>query len=409
METIGSRWRRTPVALLNLLSQPARTLACVLGVSFALLLIFMQLGFRGAVANTANIVYDKLEGDLVLRSPDYVHLYEPRMFDRSWMRLVQGHPMVERVDPFFIMLMRWQNPPRPSECTKAPPDGSFRTVGMMAMEVDHPVLDVPEIRAQLDKLKSPDALLVDRATRAEYGPSNCKQFSDMDIGSPLELGNRLTHIAGHFQIGTGLATNGAVLLSDVGYSLRSGVDTRERVSLGLVRLRPGVDPQRAKASLIEWLGQRDPRCLQQMQILTMKEQLGWERARWLRETPIGMIFSMGVILSFIIGAAIVYMILANDVSNRLHEYATLKAMGYSHVALARIVLVQSWLLALVSYLPAAAISFLLYELTAGLSKIPTAMTWERVWGVLALALAMCSVSGLMAMVRLWRAEPASLF
>jgi len=174
-------------------------------------------------------------------------------------------------------------------------------------------------------------------------------------------------------------------------------------------LRPGVDPQRAKASLIEWLGQRDPRCLQQMQILTMKEQLGWERARWLRETPIGMIFSMGVILSFIIGAAIVYMILANDVSNRLHEYATLKAMGYSHVALARIVLVQSWLLALVSYLPAAAISFLLYELTAGLSKIPTAMTWERVWGVLALALAMCSVSGLMAMVRLWRAEPASLF
>ena len=110
--------KRTPVALLNLLSQPARTLACILGVSFALLLIFMQLGFRGAVANTANIVYGKLRGDLVLRSPDYVHLYEPRTFDRGWMRMVQGHPMVERVDPFFIMLMRWQNPPRPAECTQ---------------------------------------------------------------------------------------------------------------------------------------------------------------------------------------------------------------------------------------------------------------------------------------------------
>ena len=84
--------KRTPVALLNLLSQPARTLACILGVSFALLLIFMQLGFRGAVANTANIVYGKLRGDLVLRSPDYVHLYEPRTFDRGWMRMVQGHP-----------------------------------------------------------------------------------------------------------------------------------------------------------------------------------------------------------------------------------------------------------------------------------------------------------------------------
>lgn len=409
MQTLGSHWRRTPVALLNLLSQPARTLACVLGVSFALLLIFMQLGFRGAVANTANIVYGKLQGDLVLRSCDYVHLYEPRMFDRGWMRMVQGHPMVQGVDPFFIMLMRWQNPPRPTACTQAPPDGSFRTVGMMAMEVDHPVLDVPEIQDQLDKLKNPDALLVDRATRAEYGPGNCKQFSDIDIGSPLELGNRLTHIAGHFQLGTGLATNGAVLLSDAGYSMRSGVDTRQRASLGLVRLQPGVDPQQAKASLIEWLGKRDPRCLQEVQILTMKEQLDWERARWLRETPIGMIFTMGVILSMIIGAAIVYMILANDVSNRLPEYATLKAMGYSHVALARIVLMQSWLLGLLSYLPAALVSYLLYELTAGLSKIPTTMTWERIAGVLLIALAMCSVSGVMAMFRLWRAEPASLF
>lgn len=409
MQTIGSQWRRTPVALLNLLSQPTRTLACVLGVSFALLLVFMQLGFRGAVANTANIVYGKLQGDLVLRSSDYVHLYEPRMFERGWMRLVQGHPMVERVDPFFIMLMRWQNPPRPAECAQAPPDGSFRTVGMMAMEVDHPVLDVPEIIDQISKLKNPDALLVDRATRAEYGPSNCKQFSDKDIGSPLELGNRLSMIAGHFQLGTGLATNGAVLLSDVGYSLRSGVDTQQRVSLGLVKLRPGIDARDAKESLISWLNERDPRCLQEIQILTMNEQLRWERSRWLRETPIGMIFTMGVVLSFIIGSAIVYMILANDVSNRLPEYATLKAMGYSHLALARIVLMQSWLLAILSYIPAAAISFLLYELTAGLSKIPTTMTWQRVCGVLVLALVMCSVSGIMAMARLWRAEPASLF
>lgn len=409
MQPLGGRWKRTPVALLNLVSQPARTLASVLGVSFAILLIFMQLGFRGAVADTANIVFGKLQGDLVLRSCDYVHLYEPRMFDRVWMRLVQGHPMVQRVDPFFIMLMRWQNPPKPSSCTEAPPEGSFRTVGMMAVEVDHPVLDVPEILNQIDRLKNPDSILVDRATRSEYGPGNCREFSDLDIGSPVELGNRLSHIAGHFQLGTGLATNGAVLLSDVGYSFRSGVDTRQRVSLGLVRLQEGVDPNEAKASLIRWLNERDPSCLREIQILTKSEQLAQERARWLGETPIGMIFTMGVVLSFIIGSAIVYMILANDVSNRLPEYATLKAMGYSQWSLARIVLVQSWLLALLSYLPAALVSFALYELTAGLSKIPTVMTWERVWGVLCLAIAMCSLSGMMAMLRLWRAEPASLF
>ncbi len=401
--------RRTPVALLNLTSQPARTFACVLGVSFALLLIFMQLGFRGAVGNTANIVLGKMEGDLVMRSPDYVHLYEPRTIDRGWMRLVQSHPMVERVDPFFIMLMRWQNGTRPEGCSNAPPDGSFRTVGMMGVEVDHCVLAVPEILGQLDKLKSPDALLVDRATRAEYGPRDCRAFSDADVGQTVELGNRTTRIDGHFQLGTGLATNGAVLLSDVGYAYRSGVDTRQRASLGLIRLKPGVSAEQAKVELVRWLQEKDVRGMQELQILTMGEQLRWERARWLRETPIGMIFTMGVVLSFIIGAAIVYMILANDVANRLAEYATLKAMGYSQSALARIVIVQSWLLALLSYLPAFVVAMLLYQITASLSKIPTSMTWERCIGVLGLALLMCTVSGGMAMLKLWKAEPASLF
>ena len=114
-------FRRTPISLLNFISQPTRAVESVLGVAFALLLIFMQLGFRGAVGNTATIVYAKLTGDLVMRSPDYVHLYEPRTIDRSWMNMVAAHPDVEAVDPFFIMLHRWQNPPMNEKCENAPP------------------------------------------------------------------------------------------------------------------------------------------------------------------------------------------------------------------------------------------------------------------------------------------------
>jgi putative ABC transport system permease protein len=397
------------VALLNLVSQPARTTACVLGVAFALLLIFMQLGFRGAVGNTANIVYSHVQGDLVLRSPDYVHLYEPRTLSRGWMKLAESHPAVERIDPFFIMLQRWQNPPRNDQCTQAPPDGSFRTVGMMAMELDHPVLDVPEILKQLSNLKDPDAMLVDVVTRAEYGPQNCKKFSDDDVGVSANLGGRSTRIAGVFKMGTGLATNGAVLLSDVGYARRTGLDVQNRASLGLIRLRPGFDPTKTRDALSTWLTEKDPHALESVQILTMSQQRTWERRRWLTETPIGMIFTMGVVLSFIIGSAIVYMILANDVTNRLPEYATLKAMGYSPFFLARIVLVQALLLAIFSYVPAFVASLVLYEVTATLSNIPTNMTLQRASGVLGLSLLMCSIAGLLAVMKLWKAEPASLF
>jgi len=381
----------------------------VLGVAFALLLIFMQLGFRGAVGNTATIVYGKLSGDLVMRSPDYVHLYEPRTIDRSWMNRVASHPDVEAVDPFFIMLHRWQNPVKNEKCSDAPPDGSFRTVGMMGFQLDRPVIQVDELSEKIDLLKDPDALLIDRATRAEYGPENCKRFSDEDIEKFTEMGGRKTRIAGHFKLGTGLATNGAVLVSDVAFGRRAGIDVRQRVSLGLVRLKPGKDATAVRKAVVDWLSQREPRSALAVQILTMDEQKRWERKRWLNETPIGMIFSMGVGLSFIIGAAIVYMVLATDVASRLPEYATLKAMGYSPSYLAQTVLQQAWLLSVAGYLPAFCTAMVLYQITSSLSGIPTFMTWERAFGVFGLSLLMCTLAGLLAVRKLLKAEPASLF
>ena len=381
----------------------------MLGVAFALLLIFMQLGFRGAVGNTATIVYGKLSGDLVMRSPDYVHLYEPRTIDRSWMNRVASHPDVEAVDPFFIMLHRWQNPVKNEKCSDAPPDGSFRTVGMMGFQLDRPVIQVDELSEKIDLLKDPDALLIDRATRAEYGPENCKRFSDEDIEKFTEMGGRKTRIAGHFKLGTGLATNGAVLVSDVAFGRRAGIDVRQRVSLGLVRLKPGKDPTAVRESVVDWLSQREPRSALAVQILTMDEQKRWERKRWLNETPIGMIFSMGVGLSFIIGAAIVYMVLATDVASRLPEYATLKAMGYSPSYLAQTVLQQAWLLSVAGYLPAFCTAMVLYQITSSLSGIPTFMTWQRAFGVFGLSLLMCTLAGLLALRKLLKAEPASLF
>ena len=408
-QLLSQVFRRTPLSLLNFISQPTRALVSVLGVAFALLLIFMQLGFRGAVGNTATIVYGKLKGDLVMRSPDYVHLYEPRTIDRAWMNMVASHPDVEAVDPFFIMLHRWQNPPKNEKCLDGPPEGSFRTVGMMGIQIDRSVIQLEELDAKIELLKDPDAMLVDRATRAEYGPDNCSRFSDADISKHTEMGGRKTLIAGHFKLGTGLATNGAVLISDVAFGRRAGINVRKRASLGLVRVKAGKDPDVVRASIAAWLHEQEPRSELAVQILTMAEQKSWERQRWLNETPIGMIFTMGVALSFIIGAAIVYMVLATDVASRLPEYATLKAMGYAPSYLAQTVLHQAWLLALVGYVPSFLTAIALYQITSSLSGIPTFMTWQRAAGVFGLSLLMCTLAGILAIRKLLKAEPASLF
>ncbi len=52
---------------------------------------------------------------------------------------------------------------------------------------------------------------------------------------------------------------------------------------------------------------------------------------------------------------------------------------------------------------------LLYGVTASLAGIPIYMTWERATGVAILSLAMCTISGFLAIRKLLKAEPASLF
>lgn len=391
--------RRTPLALLNLFANPTRAIVSVSGVTFALLLIFVQLGFRGAVANTATIVYGRLKFDLLVRSTQYLHLYEPRLIDRSWLDKLEEHADIESIEPFWIMLNKW----------RSPSDGNFRAIGMMAVAPQANPLAIEGLKESYDRLMTVDDVLIDQATRADYGPVNGRRFGAEDIGREAELGGKRVRITGYFRLGTGLATNGAVIISDAGFAQRSGVDVRYQTSLGLVKLRKGIDPETACQSIRQWLELQDPSAPNSIQILSRREVLNYEHHRWLNETPIGIIFQMGAVLAFLVGAAIVYMVLAQDVAMRLPEYATLKAMGYSTQYVVLVVLWQAWLLAVVGFIPAAIMADTLYRLTASLAGIPISMNWVRLFGVMGLSLAMCTLSGFGAVRKLWQAEPAALF
>lgn len=392
--------RRTPLAVLNLLNQPVRTVVSVTGVTFALVLVFMQLGFLGAVGHTATIVLDRLEFDLLVRSPEYLHLYEAGLVEQNVLQLLAGQAQVDQVTPFYIMLQRWQS---------LGDDQLFQGIAVMGMRLDRPVFDVAEIRNQVSKLTRSDAVLIDRATRADFGPADGVRFGDRDIGRSTILGHQRVQIVGHFRVGTGLATNGALLVSEATFDRITPVDVKQHASLGLVRLKPGVDPDRAAEQIRQWLTERLGRTVPPVEILSRNEAVQWERNRWIGQTPIGLIFQMGTALALVVGAGIVYMVLSTDVTNRLPEYATLKAMGYSGAYLCRVVLAQAWWFALLGFIPATLLALLLYVIVGWLSGIEVTMTIGRLGMVSLLAIGMCTLSGLGALRQLNRAEPAALF
>src|SRR2546423_12183270 len=94
--------RRTALAWHNLWHQPVRSGVAVIGVTFAAVLMFMQLGFLEAVKASATVIYDILEFDICLRSRDYDHFSDARSFDRSRLSEAQAISGVAAAAPLYV-------------------------------------------------------------------------------------------------------------------------------------------------------------------------------------------------------------------------------------------------------------------------------------------------------------------
>ncbi|MCA9190503.1 MAG: hypothetical protein KDB03_02025 [Planctomycetales bacterium] len=106
---------QTPLALHNLWHQGRKTVVSIGGVSFALLLVFMQLGFMGAVSHTATNVLGHMRFDLVLRSHEYLHLYESGTISQRWLEVARNTTEVQLVTPFWITIHNWRKLPSHDE------------------------------------------------------------------------------------------------------------------------------------------------------------------------------------------------------------------------------------------------------------------------------------------------------
>src|SRR4029450_12744645 len=98
-----------PLAWLQLTREKLRLLVAVAGVAFAVILIFMQLGFRNALFESSTRLHEALDGDRFLISPQFDFVAQPKNFSRR--RLLQGGSFsgVQAVSPVYLGLLPWKN------------------------------------------------------------------------------------------------------------------------------------------------------------------------------------------------------------------------------------------------------------------------------------------------------------
>jgi putative ABC transport system permease protein len=217
-----------------------------------------------------------------------------------------------------------------------------------------------------------------------------------------EINDREIEVVGLFEMGTSFGIDGTVITSDDNWMRLFPDRPRTDIQLGLIRLKEGSDPNRIRDAMAEYLPD-------DVLVMTKQQFVQRETDYWNSATPIGYIFAFGAIMGFVVGAIIVYQILFADVSEHLNEYATLRAIGYKNRFVSGIVLQEAAILSVLGYLPGLAIVYWLYGKAAAATNLPLYITRERAITVFLMTLAMCAISGLLAVRKVRKLDPAEVF
>ena len=309
--------------------EKGRNLLAMVGIFIAILMIFLQLGFYSSVPKASLLVYNHLRFDLLMASSSYVVQSLPFDFPRQRLYQAWSLPQVATVAPLYQGQAWWFSPE----------DGIRREIFVMGFRPGDPVWALPEIERQLDILQRPDTVLVDTGTKALFGP--------LTAGRMIELAGRKTEIGGHFVLGVGFVGLGDVVASDINFVRIFPYRSLATVNLGLIRLKPGSNPDDVATRIREMLPA-------DTKVFTRAELDAHEVEQWQRRTATGIVFGFGVIISIVVGIVIIYQTLATQVTRQLPQYATLKAMGYDDAHLQRIVVVLSTIMAGIAFAPAFA-------------------------------------------------------
>jgi putative ABC transport system permease protein len=381
---------KIPLAWLQLSHEKMRLVVAIAGITFADILMFMQLGFRDALFDSAIKFHDSVQGDVFLVSPQSTALIAMKTFSARRLYQAKSLSSVEDITPVYIDFRIWKNPE----------DKTTRSIMVIGFNpANQQLFKMPGVRENIDKMLLADTFLFDTKSREQFG--DVKKWFDSGKAVETEVGNRRIKVGGLFEMGASFGADGNILSSDTNF-IRLTKRDKGLIDVGVIRLKAGSDPV-ATAAQLKTILPKD------VKVFTKTEFIDFERKYWQEGTSIGFIFTLGTVMGFIVGIVIVYQILYTDVADHLPEYATLKAMGYTDWYLLTVVFQEAVILAIIGFAPGMLAAVGLYTMTRNATSLPLLMTVSRATLVLLLTMIMCLFSGAIAVRKLRAADPADMF
>ena len=198
---------RIPLAWKNLTHSWRRLMVAVGGISFAVVLMFMQTGFRNALFDSTVKLVRDIDADVIMFSKARFSLSAQHRFPVERIHEAASCQSAESVDPLYlentVSLLRV--------------DGhQGRPIRVIGFDLIHSRFSNGSIQANVDQIQAPGTAIIDSRSKPNYHvPLDSIANGQPSMG---ELAGQRVRFIGAFAMGTDFANEGNVIMSSENFA-----------------------------------------------------------------------------------------------------------------------------------------------------------------------------------------------
>ena len=365
----------------NLLQDPLRFTATLIGIVFSIVLVTIQLGLFLSFERMVTTMIDHAPADLWVVPIGTKCFEDPSLLELRDRAQVLAIPGVADAVPVVIGFAEW-----------TVPSGGTTPVFIVGSSPDPAGLHPWSlVKGDLDALATPDAVVIDQTYFDRLGMTGIGDSTEIH-----ELKARVMAIT----YGIRSFTTTPYVFTALDRAQTYMGTSPNKVSYLLVNVSPGADVASVRAQLLA--------TLDKVEVLTPGEFSSRSRAFWLFGTGAGAALFAGALLGAIVGTVIVAQTLYSSTKDHLNEFATLRAIGSSSLYIHKVIICQALLSAVIGFSLAAGVGLIIVKATAE-TALPIVMTPALTAALFVLTIVMCVASSIAAIVQVIRIDPVRVF
>ena len=365
----------------NLFHDRLRFIATLVGIVFSVVLVMIQMGLFLGFGRMVTTMIDHANADLWVVPKGAKCFEDPSLLDLKLREKVAAVDGVASVVPLVIGFSDWRLD-----------SGEMTPVFIVGTDLKEGVLPPWNVvDGDVHALSQSGGVAVDRSYFDRLGIKG--------LGATAEIRGRRVKVVALTDGIRSFTTTPFVFVDLKNARLYTGTFPNRASDL-VVRLKPDTGRAKAIDAVRAQVGDAE--------VLTSDEFRSRSRSFWLFGTGAGAALFAGALLGVIVGTVIVAQTLYSSTKDHLSEFATLRAMGSSNNYIYNVIIYQALLNAVIGFVLAAAIGHVVVEMTAK-SALPIVITPWLVAALLVLTIVMCVSSGIGAIIRVVRIDPATVF